>query len=221
MTTQAPRLGGVMHRAPTALVSRARPDQKRGATDIERSEDDAASRKKLKRSRGSVSLSDIFKQGSSPPPPQQEAVRLPDASHSRPLMTTQTPSPRRRDRASQPSPIANSPLEEAAASGSARSSSSSADLSDLFVGTSSVYQDPGPGPAAPEPEPEPEPERQTSASPIPAEDVPLPPVDNAVAGPGAFTDDVDSLPSDPILGSVTGDTGDLVLTLLLYTQILY
>ncbi|KAF8676519.1 hypothetical protein AX14_004877, partial [Amanita brunnescens Koide BX004] len=179
-----------MHRAPTALVNRARPDQKRGATDIERSEDDIASRKKLKRSRGSVSLSDIFKQGSSPPPPQPEA----------------TPSPRRRDRASQPSPIANSPLEEAAASGSARSSSSSADLSDLFVGTSSLYQDPGPGPAAPEPEPEPEP--QTSASPIPAEDVPLPPVDNAVAGPGAFTDDVDSLPSDPILGSVTGDTGD-------------
>ena len=134
-------------------------------------------------------------------------------------MTTQTPPSRRRDRASQPSPIANSPLKEAAASGSARSSSSSAYLSDLFVGTSSLYQDPGPGPAAPEPEPEPEP--QTSASPIPAEDAPLPPVDNTAAGPGAFTDDVDSLPSDPILGSVTGDTGDLVLTLLLYTQIFY
>ena len=164
-----------MRRASTVLINPGRPetpDQDRGSsTDIERSEDDAASTtgKKPKKSRSNTSLSGLFKRAPSPPPPQPGAPAEGGAN--------------------QPSPIAESPLREAAASqeetpvpGAVKSP-----LSQEVKLAATSSADPDPDPAA------------QPLSPTPAGYIPPPLVDNTAGNPGAFIDDVDDLPSsDPI-----------------------
>ncbi|KAF8329903.1 hypothetical protein F5887DRAFT_105021 [Amanita rubescens] len=160
------RMGGVMRRASTALISPARPgtpDQgERTSTDIDR-EDDAVSTsgKKPKKSRSNTSLSNIFTR-SATPPPQPAASTAAAAPH-------------------QPSPIAESPAREAA--------ESQEEITAPAATKSPLSQEVKP-PNTSDPQ-----EVVTS----PTAGYVAPPLEEDTSNPGAFTDDVDDLPSsDPI-----------------------
>jgi len=158
------RMGGVMRRASTALISPARPgtpDQgERTSTDIDREDDTAStSGKKPKKSRSNNSLSNIFTRSATPPPQLAAASAAAAAPH-------------------QPSPIAESPSREAAAS--------QEEIAAPVAAKSPLSQQVDTA------------DPQTVVT-SPTAGYVAPPLEEDTSNPGAFTDNVDDLPSsDPI-----------------------
>ena len=150
-----------MRRASTALISPGRPETpdqgERTSTDIDREDDTASTTgKKPKKSRSNTSLTNLFTR-SATPPPQPATSATPAAPQ-------------------QPSPIAESPAREAAAS--------QEEIAAPVAAKSPLSQEVTPADA-------------TVTSPTAG--YVAPPLEEDTSNPGAFTDDVDDLPSsDPI-----------------------